>query len=153
MGKNECCACLPVLPQVYQWCVCATQVCNVCVHLEDQMGTQCMYNDSILRDTINAQKAWYTAYCIFLCTTHTFMYSIHLPRQLRMLQTLNLSDVGTITLTHKHCHMHMHSIQFISSPCDGVQVHVRNNASVCTIVSSKLYKKKHSRMGVAEIEF
>ena len=31
--------------------VCVMQVCNVCVHVEDQMGTQC---------TIHVQKAWYT---------------------------------------------------------------------------------------------
>ena len=39
-------ACACVLPHVYSD-VCVMQVCNVCIHLEDQMGTQCMY-DSIL---------------------------------------------------------------------------------------------------------
>ena len=57
------CACVSVfvcvLPHLYNG-VCVMQVCNVRVHLEDQIGTQCMYNDSILGDTIHVQKAWYT---------------------------------------------------------------------------------------------
>ena len=48
-----------LLPHLYSG-VCVMQVCNVCVHLDNQMGAQSMYSNCILGDTIHMQKAWYT---------------------------------------------------------------------------------------------
>ena len=47
--------CMCVLPHVYT-VVCVMQVCNVCVHLEDQMRTQCVYKGSIYGSTMHVKR-------------------------------------------------------------------------------------------------
>ena len=48
------CACCVCVPHVYRGGVCVMKVYNVCVHLDDQMGTQCiyMYKEPILWSTM-----------------------------------------------------------------------------------------------------
>ena len=50
-----CFVCVCVCCHMYT-VVCVMQVCNVCVHLEDQMGTQCVYKGSIYGNTMHVQR-------------------------------------------------------------------------------------------------